>query len=391
MLSKIALVEPHDHSEVLYVLCELLLGRQDIELCVFTQQYIHHHAPPLIREAVGIHWFTFAEVNRVAFFQQQEVNLNDCDLIIWITVAPPYNWILKLDLVSPVILIIHNRNNWFGILENLSISTHISIAFFKDIARLSCWLLYRRQQQRMLLKKVAAVGYGSINMVREAVKKGHLPASGRALWIPFAYLKHRPSIGDSPPDAIKIVIPGTVTDNGRDYYSVATALALSLPRMRRPVNLILLGKVSPVKGLRELQQLESDRFQLTTFSKWVEQEEYAAYMRKADFLILPFLSWHKVGFVKEEWGLTGVSGAVSDMIYYGLPALCSTFHQLEPELEYWMERYSSLKEFSDLLVSWVNNQQFQKLKMAIENYSGKFQLEKAGSLLTEQLKDLVKD
>lgn len=387
---KIALIEPYDHGEVLYALCELLLDQQNVALFIFSQQYIQGHAPESISGAARITWFAFKPEERVAFFQEHRSHLNDCGLILWITAAPPCGWMLELNLRPPLALILHNLNNWFAVLENLRIATDTPVAFLKDIARLFRWRLFHRHQQRLLLQQVAAVGFGGRRILAEAKAKGHLPASGNALWIPFAYQKHRPATEPPVSGAVKIVIPGAVTDNGRDYHAVARALALALPRFRQPVHLVLLGKAGAAKGLPELRQLESERFGLTTFPEWVAQKTYAAHLLDADFLILPFKVWHKVGFVREYWGKSGFSGAVSDMVYYGLPALCSPFHPLDAELETWVERYSGHEELAALLVEWVNEQRFLEVKRTIRGYEGELRRERASGLLMGQLMSLLK-
>ena len=388
-MPKIALVEPYDHSEVLYTLCELLLGHQAIKLCIFSQQYILDHAPTSISISPDTSWFTFEAKKRATFFKQNLSRLNDCDLIIWITAVAPYEWIFDVKLKPPLLLIVHNRNNWFAPLRHLSVDTDSSAGFFKDIVRLLRWLLVQRRRQQLLLQKVAAVGYGDRTILADALINGHCPTSGKAIWIPFTYLKHRPDRERPASEVIKIIIPGVVTDNGRDYYSVAMAMAMALPQIQRPVHLVLLGKAKSAKGLIELRQLENERFRLTIFSHWISQKDYGAYLRDADFLILPFRTWHKVGFVKEYWGRSGISGAVSDMVYYGLPALCSIFHSLNAELENWVKRYAGYEELAALLVEWVNERRFLEVKRTIQSYEGALQCDKAGSLLVEQLMNLV--
>ncbi|MCB9294322.1 MAG: hypothetical protein H6559_14550 [Lewinellaceae bacterium] len=383
----IALIEPHDHAEVLYPLCELLLRQPDTKLCIFSQAYVHAHAPAAVCEAAGVAWFTFEAKDRAAFFRRQREQLNACRLILWVTALPPYGWMLELELKPPVVLVIHNRNNWFAPLRHLSLAAGTPAAFTKDFARLLRWLLFRRRQQRLLLQQVAAVGYGGRRILAEALDKGHVPPSGKALWVPFSYRKHLPVASS---EAVKVVIPGVVTNNGRDYALVARALAGARARFRRPVHLVLLGKANPVKGLAELRRLECDRFRLTTFAQWLSQEEYAAHMLAADFLILPFREWHKVGFVREYWGHTGISGAVSDMVYYGLPALCSAFHPLEGDLEGWVERYRNEEQLADLLVQWVNEERFLEARKGIGNYEGDLEMEKASARLAEQLFELMK-
>lgn len=390
-MRRIALIEPYDHSEVLYSLCELLLIQPEAKLYIFTQQYIRDHAPEPISNAVAATWFTFKPEERTAFFQGQKSKLNDCDLILWITAVAPCRWILELDLQSPFVLILHNRNNWFAPLNNWCFATDSPAAFIKDKARLFRWLLFQQLQQQRLLQKVTAVGYGSRLILEEALMKGHLPPSGKAFWTPFSYLKHRPSIEAPDTKTVKIAIPGVVTNNGRDYDIVAQAFDLAMPHLHRPVQLLLLGKMKAIKGLRKLQQLENERFQLITFPHWIAQEEYAAFLRGADFLILPFFSWHKVGFVKEYWGRSGISGAVSDMVYYGLSALCSVFHPLDAELENWVERYTDRQELATLLLAWVNERKYLEVKKNIKAYEGNLQKERASARLMEELTKLMKN
>lgn len=389
-MPRIALVEPYDHGEVLYVLCELLLEQQDMDLWVFTQRYIYDHAPNSIKNAVEINWRDFEPGKRLDFFQQQQKSLNDCDLVIWITAFAPYNWLLKLGLKSPLILIIHNRNNWFPSLVNFGIHIAKPSILLKDIACFFRWCLSYRRQQRRLLQKVTALGYGSQFILAEAHRKNHLPDSRNALWVPFTYLKHRPSVGNKATEAVKIVIPGSVTDNGRDYYAVARAFTLALPQINRPVHLILLGKAGPAGGLRQLQQLGNERFQMETYSHWVGQKAYAECLKAADFLILPLRPWHKVSFLKEYWGISGQSGSVSDMVYYGLPALCSSSHPLDAELERWVDKYSDSQSLAALLITWINELKFQKVKMVIKDYDGIYKKERASSLLMDQLIDFIK-
>ena len=65
--TQITLIEPFDHSEVLYVLCELLL-EQEVELRVFCQEYIFEDCPETLRANRQIQWHTFAADHRKKFF-----------------------------------------------------------------------------------------------------------------------------------------------------------------------------------------------------------------------------------------------------------------------------------------------------------------------------------
>ncbi|MCO6493520.1 MAG: glycosyltransferase [Phaeodactylibacter sp.] len=390
---KIALVEPYDHSEVLYDLCELLFGQQDIELCVFTQQYILDHAPKMIREGAGISWFTFEAKNRIAYFRQKRGCLNDCSLIIWITAVSPLGWINRLALTSPFVLVIHNRHTWFKPFRHLSLSSNSPFHFLADLARLGRLLLFEHPARQKMLRRISAVAFTTRNMLEYAVKAGHLPASGRAIFLPLLSSQNR-VLGNSATNGagiIRIVVPGTVTGSRRDYGLLVCAFEEAVPRFSRPAELVLLGRLdSGNQDLEKLRRLQGEFFRLITFESWVPQAIYDDHMQQADFLVLPYKLYRRFGIVREYLGKSANSGGINDMVRFGLPALCSNFYSLDVELEIWIERYTDHQALVALLITWVNDCKFQEVKNAINNSKGIYQKEKASSMLISQLNQIMK-
>lgn len=364
-LTQIALIEPFDHSEVLYVLCELLL-EQEVELQVFCQAYIFEDCPETLRANRQIQWHPFTAHNRKKFFLQQQERFHRCQLLIWIT-APPaaYAWINRLRLQAPVVLLLHNLHTWLIPWSNLQLSKISAAELFSDLARLLRFALQQRPQQRRLLKKIKAVGVPSQNMLRlvkEFSRSGKMP---EAFFVPFTYNTERVRSGGNEGTA-EILIPGVVSRNGRDYQLVADGLADALPYCKRPVHLVLLGKATEMSTIRPLKELESKHpgFSLTYFTERLPQKTYDEYLKKAHFMILPFEPYQRFGIIRERWGVSKISGGISDMIRFGIPAICSAHYQLDPEVRSLTSPFSTGKELAALLIDWVNQQVYLNHRLA---------------------------
>lgn len=391
-MRRIALIEPYDHSEVLYSLCELLLIQPEVKLYIFTQQYIRDHAPEPISNAVAVTWFTFKPEKRTAFFQGYKSKLNDCDLILWITAVAPLRWINNLGLEPPLVLIIHNRYTWFDPIRHLYPAWCTPYQFLVSLIRVVRLLVVQRAEQKKMLGWVAAVAFPSRNVFSLALQSGHLPASGKAFYLPFGCFMERPArTSDNDTDIVRIVVPGTVTNNGRDYNTLARAFKEVVPQLGKTVELTLLGQVKMGKiTLRKLQKIQGKRFRLQTFDSWIPQKDYDIHLRNADFLILPFEPFRRFGIIKESLGISAVSGGVSDMVRFGIPAICSIYYHLDDELEQLVERYNSPRQLAELLHSWIVEEKYLLARRRMDKALEPFRCENAGPALWHQLESLQK-
>lgn len=386
-MPRIALVEPYDHGEVLYSLAALLLGQPEVELLVFAQHYIQRNAPALAGGEGRIRWFPFDWKERAAFFQQQKNQLNACRLIIWITAVPPVAWINRLGLKPPLVLVVHNRYSWFEPYRRLYLPWDAPLQFIASLARLFQLALFHRPAQQKMLRQVSAVAFPSRNILKSAIKAGHLPASGKVFYLPFScYQGVEASAPGMKSPPIRIAVPGTVTGNGRDYCLLARAFEQIIPRLSRPVELLLLGRAAPGDSMvGRLKKLQGRNFRLLAFEQWIPQQEYEEYLKKTDFLALPFRPFRRFGVVRELLGESAISGSISDMVQFGLPAICSKHYHLEEGLEQMVAQYEDLPGLARLLLEWINEEKYLAVRQRAAIVLEKFRCEQLGVELWGQL------
>lgn len=387
---KIGLVEPYHHGEVLFDFCELLLGLQDIELFIFTQQYILDHAPKSIREGKNIHIYGFQARHRKKFFKQQKCRLNCCNLIIWIT-ARPEGWISRLALAPPIILMVHNRYTWFEPLQHLHLSLNSPVRLLVDLAGVIRLVLFQRKEQKRILDRASAIAFTSQNILNFALDKGHLYTSGKAIFLPFSCYRGRAAevmIQENIP--LCIVVPGTVDGRVRDYELLAEAFGQVVSGLSYPVELVLLGKLKhKLKGVEKLQKLQWANFQVTIFKQWVPQIEYEENMKRAAFLILPLRVFKQYGVVREKTGESTISGGVNDMVRFGIPAICSKHYSLDEGLEQIVAQYDDQSELVHLLHVWINNKSFWGIRYKMDRVLDPYRCDYVRLALIKQLKEIA--
>ncbi|KFC20570.1 hypothetical protein [Chryseobacterium sp. FH1] len=178
---------------------------------------------------------------------------------------------------------------------------------------------------------------------------------------------------NSEKDLIRIVVPGAVSQDRRDYYSFFEKF-----KIFKDVNLnyeiIFLGKASG-EELEYLKQISNKIHQFVKiqyFEEKLEQEMFDELMVKADVLYCPIQTKTEFFSVKEIYGKTKISGNIGDSIKYGKPAIFpTTYHS---DLEFIIEekkvlqsQFSELKnlkfDFSDYSKETVS----KKLNLLLEN------------------------
>jgi hypothetical protein len=133
-------------------------------------------------------------------------------------------------------------------------------------------------------------------------------------------------------EKIKIVIPGAVSQNRRDYDSFFKKL-LKFKNVGINYEIIFLGKASG----KELEKLKSIVDKLPQFIKIqffenkIPQQEFDDWMNKADVLFCPIQAETEFFSLKEIYGKTKISGNIGDAIKYVKPAIFPEFYDSDLE------------------------------------------------------------
>lgn len=167
--------------------------------------------------------------------------------------------------------------------------------------------------------------------------------------------------------AIKIVVPGIVSQTRRDYFSFFEKLR-KFKNIGKDYEIVFLGKAGK-KELSELKKLGKeipDFIKIKYFEEKIPQKKFDEIMKNADVLYCPIQPETEFFSVKEIYGETKISGNIGDAIKYGKPAIFPEMY--DSDLEF------IVKENQDLqgLFSEIGNQRFDFNFYSKENVKNRF-------------------
>jgi hypothetical protein len=191
--------------------------------------------------------------------------------------------------------------------------------------------------------------------------KEMLPGS-TVVYIPSRFYEPADTAGGVKDGAFfRIVIPGSVDPNRRDYAAVTAFLAGYLPRPgatgtgsgARGIELVILGDSDTDFGRRvvqELRQLESTRFRLSAFNGYVPAAVYEEQFSGADLIWSP-LNRVKTSIQRspETYGLTIASGLTADLQLGCAPVLAPAWLTLPDPFQVALLPYSSGEDVAKIL------------------------------------------
>lgn len=352
---KLALLEPHHHTEILYNFCDFL-NLPGFECHIFTWRYIGEEAKTAVSNHESFHWHHPNEHQSV--FQlvtlHQEL-IDSCDKVIILTWNAHFKQLSKMPFLNKTCLIIHNQNAFFEPFAHL----HFGASIFQkgwNILRLARNFL----NQRQVLQRSIAQFWVSETLEQSSRLKHH-----KIQIVPFSYCKKQNQEVYKAKEPVKIVVPGTVDLSIRNYDVLENAVKRLKPQLNLAIAIILLGFPNKAEGkqiLQRLQALEDQNIKVTVFLKRLPQRIFEEYLRHADFLILPFQPFKPYGPIREIFGQTTISGSISDMISSGLPALISSNYHLHSSLLLLTHQFQTAKELARLVADWIQNKKYVAIK-----------------------------
>ncbi len=234
--------------------------------------------------------------------------------------------------ISPglqVSLTIHEVNEYFA----------LSFASLRDISEsIAKQILHRRiRNHTMFLPAVA-----------QRLQQ-YLPGT-IAEFIPSRFYQS-PAPAAGPRRVFRVVIPGSVDPNRRNYEEVVNFFTGWLTQAivpPRPIELVILGDSSSSFGaniVARLQNLESPFFRLIHYPGYVPELVYERQIETADLLWSP-LKVNKKGSrnIPETYGQTTASGLTADLLLNNTPALAPAGFELPGSFQPALLSYSSPAE-----------------------------------------------
>lgn len=371
---KIALIELQTHAEVFYHFAKLLNGQATLQL--FTTPAIYQDAPEELKKNPRNHWIIIAESQtQVAFLRQQLSKLQSCETVLFVTIVRDFRFYATLPVAAQKIWLVHNSRAVFQPKVAIQLPFSWSKKYVLDALRVLKFFLFQEgKHKQQMLQHFDKISLPS-PFIKKYVTENLQPINpNKLVYFDLSFFENHPTTATK--NTITITIPGTITNEGRDYQMVINALKSIIPSLKNKVQLILAGRPSEEYGqqiIAQVQTLASPFFEPIVFEKSIPQTAYEAILASTDFLILPFKKTVKYSIYQEINGFSKISGSINDQIRFGLPALITTDYPLPLALENLSKRFADEEALAANLMKWLMNRQFEKLRkekgLLKENYT----------------------
>lgn len=367
---KIAVVELEEHGECLNSFCKVFAGYQP-KLSIFTNEKVYREIyTPEYEQA--FHWEIKKEKESIkAFLSRCQDRLNEHDVILFNTVQKQLSQYDLSQLKVPKILRVHNGNTFLDRNNNIALEW-TPYFLWKDFSYFVREYLFGMDWKYMnqLVDSVDYITFPDEQIEAHFIQNKIIPKERIVGYIPLAcssdaYLKSNETA------ALYLTIPGTIDERRKDYAFFLEVWKELLPKINRKVVLTLLGgaKGAYGKGIqRDFKALENDYFSCRYFDKRIPQSEFDAVMMQTDLIIAPIRLLSRYKFFKEQYGLTKISGSISDVIRYAKPAIFPEKYPLNENLRQVIMTYADKQSFVEILQQIiVGEKQLSEFDMAIQN------------------------
>jgi hypothetical protein len=195
-------------------------------------------------------------------------------------------------------------------------------------------------------------------LMKEVLSK-HL-ANSTVQFIPSRFFQETQVHPDKTNNYFKIVIPGSVDPNRRDYHFALSFLKKSLPSLtkERPIEVTILGSNKTeytVKFLSELEVLASPACRIKYYKEYVAQTEYENELAAADLIWSP-VRIRTVGIrgTSEIYGTSTATGLMADLLFCATPALLPEGFKIPEHYEDAIFLYDSEEKLTELLLKFIH-------------------------------------
>ncbi len=152
----------------------------------------------------------------------------------------------------------------------------------------------------------------------------------------------------------KIVIPGSVDPNRRDYDFVLQFMGIFLPQVTggKNIELVILGNSDDAYGkhvIAGLQTLESPHFTLKYYDGYISQAAYEQGLSNADIIWSPLQTKTTFKKTAEIYGITTATGLMADLLLNDIPALVPGDFNIPARYEDALIPYDSERQLMELM------------------------------------------
>lgn len=349
-MSKLAIAEFSRHNEVVWSYLRLILEVETqvdvyVSEFVFNQLYdFHGHN--------AITWIIKNDLQSVEdFVTMHKFRLLNTDRILFTSVPPKDLKIFSdKDLASKSSLLIHDLHYYFSEFDSIDEGKNV-------LKVLKSQLLQERRYIESSFNNIDQIVVASKDLYDYAQEKGWHRVDGFLDLLVSNRIKQK-----TPKKKIRIVIPGSVSVDRKNYEHIFQALLLlNEQALLKKVKITFLGELENRQTQRKIKQFAmqlNSQMEIEWFPSFVPQKNFDKIMRKAHFLILPIALKKSAGSIHEQYGLSTISGSISDMVKFGKPALLPSFYPLPDVIEEVVTRYHDEQDLASTLKDWIHGLSF---------------------------------
>lgn len=352
----VALCEFAFHTEVLrsYILHFIPIVDN---LLIFTSKAVYDQLYD-VHDRTNIKWSLYYNHEQLSYFiSDNHEHIANCNLVVITSLPDKVSNFKPFIFSNRVWIVIHNNNTVFGDLwSNLYFRNGLD--FFKDTMKFFLSIFSSKRElyaqilnscENIILPSEAIAFYNDSHQRQLRFKE--------PLIIPFA---HYDGIMNNftNQELIKIVVPGTISKNVRDYKLLFDALESLLPHIKVKVELVLLGRLKEEGILVPFEKVikeYKDIFLFNYYTDFIDQKHFDKTLAEADFLILPLKECVSHGGRKEYFGLTTESGSINDFVRFGKPAIIPEFYPIHEGLEPLLRRYHDVESMAQCILFFAEN------------------------------------
>jgi glycosyltransferase involved in cell wall biosynthesis len=348
---RLAIVELFHHHEVTLHYARLLADAE-VEVAFYLHEDVYEALPPL--PYANFTWRVMKNGSGPRrFLRDHQADLQTRDATLFATVAGHFRLLSARWGDGRRVLLVHNARSF---LEGPQ-------ALRRGEGARERWRQGLRIVKRLLLEQESRWRRRLIDSMDMLLFPAPAPAEyatarlagGKAIAAPpLAFYQGEKTGEVSEPPVV--VIPGTIDPAERDYGLVMAALPWVAATLNTPLNLVLLGRPRGEAGqaaAAAFRRLANPQLRVLSFEDSLPQTEYEAWLAKAKLLLMPPRESVPHAIYWEYMGRSKITGAINDMIRFGIPALLPDFYPLSGELENWVGRYEDANHLAQLLRQWL--------------------------------------
>jgi len=372
---KVCIIEFEGHVECLYSFFMLFQSSKTLKIIAFISESLNNELSEVKHNFNNVEFNIKPNSQPINQFLDSNINkINNADYIIFNTLQKKPH-LYQLNKFEPSTIIrIHNINTFLNRKKNTKIDWNW-YSLYKDLSYFVREYLWARQIQhfKRLLHETNYIMLPGNSYQNYVIDKELYPVEKIFPSIPMAIYSSsfKKEIDE---DALTICISGTIDEKRKDYLLAYAAIKATLPYINGSLKLILLGAPKGPYGaevIKKFKSINSTKFELISFNKRISQATFEFHIKETDMFLAPVVVETRYKFFKEVYGVTKISGSITDMIRYGKPLLLSSQYQLN-------------EEYADFIISYNNQNDLQKLIINISK--NKLILTKIKHNLTSYLK-----